>query len=398
MKTLRVLPVIFMIAFFLGQAAYSQTAEVLQLRPGFQKILEIKGVSRISIGDPAILEAQALPRGEGILVVGKQEGETNLVLWEKGVRKEWQVKVGARASASVEDIRLFAASFPGLSVSEAGGAMLISGPVASLQDKKILEDFIKNYPSVHLRVNLPEEKKTMFQYDLKIIEINQGEIAHLGVTWPASITTRTKISKTNMTNTALSVGVEFDTILNLLMSNGKARILTNPKLSCESGAEATFLAGGEIPIVTVTPETRSVEWKTYGIILEISPSVTHDGKVRTKVKAEVSSVDPASGASDVPGILTRRVSTHFSSMPGETVMLSGLVKNEMAKDVLKVPLLGHIPILGELFKSRAFQENETELAVFITPTEVKENALKEMEGWDQKYSAAEKSLRFQLLD
>ena len=398
MKTQRVLSVIFLIALLIGKAADSQTAEVLQLRPGFQKILELKNVSRISVGDPEILEAQALPRGDGILVVGKQEGETNLVLWEKGVRKEWQVKVGARKSAIIEDIRLFAASFPGLSVSEAGGAMIISGPIASLQDKKILENFIKNYPSVHLRVNLPEEKKTMFQYDLKIIEINRGETAQLGVTWPAVVPAKTSISKTNASREVISVGTEFDSTINLLLANGKARILTNPRLSCESGAEATFLAGGEMPIVTYTREMRSVEWKTYGIILQITPTVTHEGKVRTKVLAEVSSVDHTGGGGDVPGFLTRRVTTHFTSLPGETVMLSGLVKNEMAKDVSKVPLLGHIPVLGELFKSRAFRENETELAVFITPSEVKENAAREIEEWDQKVTAAEKSLRFQLLD
>ena len=398
MKTYRLLSILFLVALCVAKSADSRAAETLRLRPGFQKILALKNVSRISVGDPSILVAQALPRGDGILIVGKQEGETDLVLWENGVRKEWHVEVGARKNTKAEDIRQFVTSFPGLIVSEAGGAMIISGPVASLQDKKILEDYVKNHPSVHLRVNLPEDRKAMFQYDLKIIEISRGETARLGVNWPSAVTTKTTASRTNTTRNIISVGTDFESTLNLLLANGKARILTNPKLSCESGEEATFLAGGEIPIVMITRETRTVDWKTYGIILQINPTVTHEGKVRTKVMAEVSSLDHASGVSDVPGFLTRRVSTHFSSSPGETVMLSGLVKNEMAKDVSKVPLLGHIPILGELFKSRAFRENETELAVFITPTEIKENAAPEMEKWDRKYSAAEKSMRFQLLD
>ena len=95
-----------------------------------------------------------------------------------------------------------------------------------------------------------------------------------------------------------------------------------------------------------------MEWKTYGIILKIHPTMTEGGKIRTQVNAEVSAVDHGSGTSDVPGFLTRRVSTLFSTPPGETVMLSGLVKSEMAKDVAKVPLLGQIPVIGELFKSR----------------------------------------------
>jgi pilus assembly protein CpaC len=126
--------------------------------------------------------------------------------------------------------------------------------------------------------------------------------------------------------------------------------------------------------------------------------MAHGGKVRTRVEAEVSSVDHSSGTSDVPGFLTRRVSTHFSTSPGETVMLSGLVKNEMAKDVSKVPLLGQIPVLGELFKSRSFRENQTELAIFITPKEVPGDAATEAAEWERRASAEKEAMRFRLLD
>ena len=376
----------------------SDAAETIRIRPGFQRILDRKGVSRLSVGNPEIVEAQALPRGDGILVVGKKEGETDLVLWEKGIRREWHVEVGSRKNAVAEDVRLFAGAFPGLTVSEAGGSMIIGGPVATPQEKKILEDFARAHPGVHLKVTLPEEKKTLLQYDLKIIEISRGESAQLGVRWPDSLTIKSSIARTADSGNTVSVGTDFETSLNLLLASGKARILTNPRLACESGEEAFFLAGGEIPIVIITPETRKVEWKTYGIILRIHPSMVHGGKVRTKVEAEVSSVDHGSGSSDVPGFLTRRVSTHFSTSPGETVMLSGLVKNEMAKDVAKVPLLGQIPVLGELFKSRAFRENQTELAIFITPKEVPGNAGPEEAEWDRKASAEKEAMRFRLLD
>jgi pilus assembly protein CpaC len=122
------------------------------------------------------------------------------------------------------------------------------------------------------------------------------------------------------------------------------------------------------------------------------------GKIRTQVDAEVSAVDHGSGTSDVPGFLTRRVSTLFSTPPGETVMLSGMVKSEMAKDVAKVPLLGQIPVIGELFKSRSFRENRTELAIFITPTVVTGDAATEAAGWEQSSEKARESLRFRLMD
>jgi pilus assembly protein CpaC len=373
--------------------------ETIRLSPGFQKILDRKGVSRLSVGDPEVVEAQPLPKGEGILLVGKKEGDTDLVLWEKGVRREWRIVVGSRKNAVAEDARLFAGTFPGLAVTEAGGSVIIGGAVATAQEKQMLEDyFARDHPGVHLRVSLPEEKKTLLQYDLKILEIGRGETAQFGMRWPDAITFKLETAAGNDSGRTISVGTNFDVSLNLLLANGKARILTNPRLACESGEEATFLAGGEVPIVIITPETRKVEWKTYGIILRIHPTMAPGGKIRTKVTAEVSSVDHASGSADVPGFLTRRVTTHFSTSPGETVMLSGLVKNEMAKDVSKVPLLGQIPVLGELFKSRSFRENQTELAIFITPREVSGDAAPEASEWDRKASTSKDSMRFRLLD
>jgi len=398
MRISRILLSFVAVALSFGDCPESRALETIRVRPGFQKILDRKEVSRLSIGNPEIIEAQALPGKGGILIVGKKEGETDLVLWENGVRREWHVEVGSRKNAVAEDVRLFAGAFPGLTVSEAGGSLIVGGTVATSQEKKILEDFARAHPGVHLRISLPEEKKTLLQYDLKVIEISRGESAQLGVRWPDSMAFKGSFSSAKESGSTVSVGTDFETSLNLLLANGKARILTNPRLACESGAEAAFLAGGEIPIVLITPETRKVEWKTYGIILRIHPSMVHDGKVRTKVEAEVSSVDHSSGSADVPGFLTRRVSTHFSTSPGETVMLSGLVKNEMAKDVAKVPLLGQIPVLGELFKSRAFRENQTELAIFITPKEVPADAAPESAEWDRKASAARNALGFRLLD
>ena len=374
----------------------SIASETIRIRPGFQQILERTGVSRLSVGNPEILEAQPLPRDGGILVVGKKEGETDLVLWEKSGRTVWHVEVGSGKSSIAEDARAFAGAFPGLTVVEAGGSVILSGPVTGSRDKTVLEAYASAHPGVHLRVSLPEEKKTLLQYDLKILEIGRGESEQLGIRWPDAIPMKGTLAAGTGNAGTISVGSDFEARLNLLMANGKAKILSNPRLACESGGEAQFLAGGEIPIVIVTPETRTVQWKTYGIILRIHPTMTEGGKIRTQVNAEVSAVDHGSGTSDVPGFLTRRVSTLFSTPPGETVMLSGLVKSEMAKDVAKVPLLGQIPVIGELFKSRAFRENRTELAVFITPIVVSGDAAGEAADWDRK--AEKEHLGFRLMD
>ncbi|MGZ9251782.1 MAG: type II and III secretion system protein family protein [Candidatus Deferrimicrobiaceae bacterium] len=374
------------------------TGETIRLRPGFQHIIEFPEARRVSIGNPAIIEARPLPRKDGVLVVGKKEGETDLVIWGQGGKKEWTVSVAEGAGAEVQEASGLAALFPELSIHRTGSSIIISGTVATGRDKDLLENFARAREKVHLRISLPEDRKTLLSYDLKIIEISRGATAQLGIRWPDSLSAKGAWSQATAENASFRVATDFEARLNLLMANGRAKILANPKLVCESGGSADFLAGGEIPVVIVTPETRTVEWKTYGIILKLRPQMDQGNRIRTHITAEISTVDHGSGGSDVPGLLTRRVTTNFSTPPGGTVMLSGLIKSEMAKDVAKVPLLGQIPILGELFKSRNFRENNSELAIFITPTEVKEFLPDEIAAWQTKSAREQDEMRFRLID
>ena len=372
-------------------------AGVLELRPGFQRIIEHENVTRISIGNPEIIEARPLPRSDGVLVVGKKEGETDLVIWEKEKRTRWEVSVRGK-NPSFEETRAFVASIPGINVTETGTSMIVSGTVSTAAEKKQLEDFSRSRPNIHLRLSLPEEKKVMLSYDLKIIEISKGSNAQLGVRWPDSIPFKGSLSAGNNGGAAFTISSDFETRLNLLLADGRARILANPRLVCETGESAEFLAGGEIPIVIVTPETRTVEWKTYGIILKLQPKMDAGNRIRTQITAEISTVDHGSGSSQVPGFLTRRVTTNFSTPSGGTVMLSGLIKSDMAKDVAKIPILGQIPILGELFKSRSFRENQSELAIFITPSEAKGDSASEAAAWDEKAKKERENMRFRFID
>lgn len=373
-------------------------AEVLKLRPGFQQILDFPEVTRISVGNPEIVEARPLAKRDGILVVGKKEGETDLVVWEKGKRSDWTIEVRDTRRSPFGEARALAAAYPGLTITETGTSVLISGSVPSARDRGLLEKFAEGRPGVHISVSLPEERKTLLSYDLKIIEISTGSAAQLGMRWPDSVGVKGTFSSTPDAGSVLTLRSDFEARLNLLMSDGRARILANPRLVCESGGSADFLAGGEIPIVIVTPETRTVEWKTYGIILKLEPKMDLGNRIRTQITAEISTVDHASGSANVPGFMTRRVTTFFSTPAGGTVMLSGLVKSDMAKDVTRLPLLGQIPILGELFKSRTFRENRSELAIFITPAEVKADSAGEMATWDQKSLKETESLKLRFLD
>ena len=377
---------------------FRAASETILLRQGFQHIIEFHEARRLSIGNPAIIEARPLPRKDGILVVGKKEGETDIVIWGKNEKKEWRVNVVGDTAALAEEAKSLVAAFPDMTVTHAGSSVIISGTVRSDRDKTLLESFARTRQKVLLRISPPEEKRTLLSYDLKIMEISKGATTHLGIRWPDSLSVKGTWSYGTDESTSLNIASDFEATINLLMADGRAKILANPKLVCESGGSADFLAGGEIPIVIVTPETRTVEWKTYGIILKIRPKMSHGNRIQTHITAEISTVDHGSGSSDVPGFLTRRVTTNFSTPPGGTVMLSGLVKSEMAKDVAKVPILGQIPILGELFKSRRFRENKSELAIFITPTEVRNDFKDAVATWQTKAAKEQKGMRFRLID
>ncbi|MHB8941845.1 MAG: pilus assembly protein N-terminal domain-containing protein, partial [Desulfobacteria bacterium] len=173
--------------FALAPGSVSMASDTIRIRPGFQRILERPGVSRLSVGNPEIIEAQPLPHDGGILVVGKKEGETDLVLWEKSARTVWRVEVESGKRSIAGDARAFAGAFPGLTVVEAGGSVILSGPVSTSQDKTVLEAYARSHPGVHLRLALPEERKTLLLYDLKIIEISRGETAQLGIRWPDAL-------------------------------------------------------------------------------------------------------------------------------------------------------------------------------------------------------------------
>jgi len=158
--------------------------------------------------------------------------------------------------------------------------------------------------------------------------------------------------------------------LNLLEQAGHASILAEPQLSARNGSKASFLAGGEFPYSVANANGVTIVFKPYGIKLEISPKVDRNGVIRATIQAEVSSIDASVSSPAGPALLTRKTDTEFNVRSGETIILSGLLQRNTSTDIDKVPLLGDLPVLGALFRSKRFQNKETELVVFVTPSVV----------------------------
>jgi pilus assembly protein CpaC len=184
-------------------------------------------------------------------------------------------------------------------------------------------------------------------------------------------------SGTNILNTAASLfGFDIAAAFDLSERAGLSTTLAQPNLTTMSGETAEFLAGGQFPIPTSAGlGATSVEFRNFGISLQYTPLVLSDGRIRLRVRPEVSDISSTGAIRlngfEIPGIVTRMTETTVELGSGQSFMIAGLLNNSQSSSVDKYPGLGDVPILGQLFKSNGWRKNETELVIVITPYLVK---------------------------
>ena len=178
-------------------------------------------------------------------------------------------------------------------------------------------------------------------------------------------------------------------------------MLAQPKLVTASGKTAKFQSGGEFPIKIATAMASSVEFKPYGIILDITPTADRHGNIRMDLKSEASEMDLSVAVDGTPGIIQRKVETTVTVRHGETIVLGGIFHHNEQKTVTKTPLLGHIPILGELFKNRSSEGSKKELLIFVTPRIVNpetERIRRLLDDMKQRYKQARDEVSYSIFD
>ena len=182
-----------------------------------------------------------------------------------------------------------------------------------------------------------------------------------------------------ISRTFRAFGDNFNVTLDALERKGAITTLAEPTLIALSGETASFLAGGEFPIPVVQGGTGAggggtsitVEFKPFGVSLAFTPTVLADGVINLVVQPEVSSIDPSASVSignqTIPGLQTRRAKTVVEMRDGESFALAGLIRKDFSDTIRQVPLLGSLPIIGALFRSTGFQNDQTELVIIVTP-------------------------------
>lgn len=170
-------------------------------------------------------------------------------------------------------------------------------------------------------------------------------------------------------------GIDVAAAFDLSEKAGLVSTLANPNLTTVSGETADFLAGGSFPILTSSNNGTSVDYKSYGVQLTYTPTVLADGRISLRVRSEVSDISSQGairiGGIEVPATTTRMAETTVELGSGQSMMIAGLLSNQMNSSVDKMPGAGDIPVLGALFKSNGWRRNETELMIVITPYLVK---------------------------
>lgn len=380
--------------------------QTFSLSLGEVKNVNVGEVKRVAVGNDEIVKVDVLDNGE-LIIIPNKVGETELLVWKTGerLRKFKLIILPKNMTRQRDAISTLLESYPKVSVRVVNDLIILEGVVSP----ESIEQFnlvTKKFPGVVSLVTPRFEVKDMISLKVQVLEIDKRYRREIGIKWadtaqgpiagtfsnilrnPAygivpqndnavawdEIATRIPADTSNFFP-YIGIATSLTSRIQLIEENNAGRVLAEPTLSARSGDTAKFLAGGELPYSTVNQFGQPItDFRNYGIQLDIEPTSDPDGNIVSRIRAEISSIDNGVTVNGIPGLLTRETETTFNVRSGDTIALSGLLSSNDNHTVDKVPLLGDIPILGKLFKSKAFQEQRTELLILVTPTIIPQNS------------------------
>ncbi len=358
-------------------------------------------IQRIAITNPEIADAVVVQPRE-ILIDGKAPGTVSLIVWGPTGRVSYDIVVEQPVTYLQQ---LLDQLFPGegIHVNVNPDSTVLSGQVSSTSIMLRAGELATAAAPKAAIVNMlqvpggSESQQVMLQ--VRFAEINRRALTELGLNLFA---TRQRFLARSTTQQfagpdfdadsvspgqSAGSGLVFSDFLNLfffdrqegiggvlkaLRTKGAFQSLAEPNLIAYNGQEASFLAGGEVPIPVVQGATGTVTivFKEFGIRLTFTPTIAGD-VIRLKVKPEVSSLDFTNGiilqGFRIPALSTRRAETDVELRDGQSFAIAGLLDNLSQEDKAAIPILGSLPILGPIFKSKSDRREQTELMVLITP-------------------------------
>lgn len=376
-------------------------------------------IRRVSVTDPGVADPQVISPTQ-ILVHGKSAGEVSLLIWDELERsRSFDLRVDVDVSGAAEEERRV---FPEeqISVTPSRSAIVLSGHVSTEDVAKRAEmiagAYSKNVVNV-LTFGPVGAQEVLLQ--VKFAEVDRSATMQLGVNYftpgtghttgtlgtgqfggqsistsSATTTTAGSTTTTGVSATAPTINIsnplnlflfrsdiDFGVVIQALQQKNLLQILAEPNLIAVNGKEASFLAGGQFPFPIVQPGAGftavTISFKDFGVKLQFTPVIMPNGNIHLKVAPEVSTLDFTNALTisgfTVPALSTRRAETEFELQDGQSFVIAGLLDNRVTDIYNKIPGLGDIPILGNLFKSKNQQKSNSELMVLCTVHRISPN-------------------------
>lgn len=348
--------------------------------------VKVYSLTRLAVSTPGIIEIANADVDE-LLLIGQSTGQTALFIWDEFGKRKIMVRVleeDLDLVVSRMQRLLTAAGIDGVIMEKniLERKVIIRGEVArhhKEQMGKIITEF-KSYI-----IDMLVYEGDLIQIDIQVSELTTTLQKALGIDWntgasgsmilqyeeaiPAfdgSIGDLFKIGDFSRTTQILA-------IVNALIQEGQARVLSKPTIVVTAGDEATFLVGGEIPVRTTTSSSggttvqENVTYSSYGVTVTVMPKIQH-GKIDTTLNVTIRDIDASNAVGENVAFVTRTATTKLFLNNGQTIVLAGLIKQNKAETMTGVPFLRRIPIVGMLFRNRSWPANsETEVVISITP-------------------------------
>lgn len=375
--------------------------ELVNLYLGEIKTIPISNPKRVVINNPVVADVTSINKEE-MLIIAKGTGTTNLVWWDERGQHALQLRVFAEDMNIIKqrvDAILKELNFPDVFTRSANneGKVLLLGSVKTAQNRDKINLALGTLKEKIVDLLEVSEEEAVVEIEVEVLELDKDATKTLGFTMPASVTLSENEGRFKQT---VGGGIdaiwhvfqwtrdEFTAKIDALVQEGKAKILSRPRLACQSGKEAELLVGGEKPILTTGVvsgggESTEVQYKEYGIKLKIKPTVVEEKKIKLALNMEVSELgtipetigDPNAPSAKAYPLTKRNASTELSINDGQTMAVGGLIKQKTEEDVRKTAGLGDIPILGLFFRNKETkigggqgERGNTELYITLTPT------------------------------
>ena len=411
-NTLRIIHLLFFIiltgyGLCLAQDEYRE-GELITLYVREIKVFSVNNPTRIAVSNPEVADVTSTSNQE-MVVMAKGAGTTNLIWWDSLGQHALQLQVFLEDLTGIKqriDSLLKELNLPGVYTRRADseGKVLLLGKVKMPEDLKRINTVLGELKDKVTNLITIEEETASIEIDVQLLEVSRDATEDLGFSHQGMVALGEPPGRYGNKVTDIPDALfhlmkwtrqDLVATLDFLIQEGKARVLSRPRLVCQSGKEAELLVGGEKPIMTTSfgisgGEGTEVEYKEYGIKLKIRPKIAPDNRIHVALNVEVSDITEAetlgsesSTATSSTTVITalayplikRNTSTQVLLDNGQTLAISGLIRQKTEEELRKLPWLADIPILGVFFRGKKVKVGggrgelgDTELVITLTPT------------------------------